>query len=242
MTMPNTAALPPSAVPPGAVPPDVLPPAAFRRAAPSPIDRSDVPTLRVVAWVDPVADPHGLHPCSRYVELYWLPVVGPSTTWLLRRLSYGLEVHGDGFDLDLVETARSLGLGDRMGKNSPFRKAIVRLSTFELARPHGQDGLAVRTVVPPLPLRHLTRLPQHLQVSHRRWASEQMLPEPEQMRRRALRLATSLASGGRTREEIERQLGSWHFHPAVAYGASVRATSGGRGLAPLWSGPGTATV
>jgi hypothetical protein len=30
--------------------------------------------VRVVPWSDPVADPHGLHPCSRYVELYWLPV------------------------------------------------------------------------------------------------------------------------------------------------------------------------
>jgi hypothetical protein len=33
--------------------------------------------LRVVPWLDPVADPHGLHPCSRYVELYWLGVIGP---------------------------------------------------------------------------------------------------------------------------------------------------------------------
>jgi hypothetical protein len=35
--------------------------------------------LRIVPWVDPVADPHGVHPCSRYVELYWLGVIGPST-------------------------------------------------------------------------------------------------------------------------------------------------------------------
>ena len=49
--------------------------------------------LHIVPWLDPVADPHGLHPCSRYVELYWLGIVGPSTTWLLRRFSYGLEMH-----------------------------------------------------------------------------------------------------------------------------------------------------
>jgi hypothetical protein len=35
--------------------------------------------LRIVPWIDPVADPHGVHPCSRYVELYWLGVIGPST-------------------------------------------------------------------------------------------------------------------------------------------------------------------
>lgn len=125
--------------------------------------------LRVVRWLDPVADPHGVHPCSRYVELYWLGVIGPSTTWLLRRLSYGLEVHADGFDLDLSETARALGLGERLGRNSPFRRALRRLCTFELARPHGPDALAVRIHVPPLPLRHLSRLPEALQRSHRRW-------------------------------------------------------------------------
>ena len=37
------------------------------------------PALRIVLWVDPVADPHGVRPCSRYVELYWLGVIGPPT-------------------------------------------------------------------------------------------------------------------------------------------------------------------
>ncbi len=196
-----------------------------------PARRRPIPTLgpedrlRVVAWLDPVADPHGVHPCSRYVELYWLGVIGPSTAWLLRRLSYGLEVHPDGFDLHLVDTARSLGLGERMGKNSPFRRALQRLCTFELARPWGPGGLAVRIHVPPLPLRHLSRLPDSLQASHRRWMVEHQLPEPEQMRRRAQRLAAGLASAGKDRSAIERQLGAWHFHPAVAYGAARQAVA-----------------
>jgi hypothetical protein len=192
--------------------------------------RRQVPTLssaerlRIVPWLDPIADPHGVHPCSRYVELYWLGVIGPSTTWLLRRLSYGLEVRPEGFDLDLTETARSLGLGERMGKNSPFRRALQRLCTFELARPHGPGGLTVRTRIPPLPLRHLSRLPESLQSSHRRWLTEQRLPEPEQMRRRAQRLATGLAAAGRDRVEIEQQLARWQFHPAVSFRAAEDAT------------------
>ncbi|MGD0881171.1 MAG: hypothetical protein ABSB09_06350 [Acidimicrobiales bacterium] len=181
------------------------------------------PVLRIVQWVDPVADPHGLHPCSRYVELYWLGVIGPSTTWLLRRLSYGLEVHGEGYDLHLPETARALGLGDKMGKNSPFRRALARLVTFELARPQGPGELAVRAHIPPLPLRHLSRLPESLQRSHRRWVAEQRLSEPEQMRRRALRLATGLAQAGHDRAAIERRLGDWQFHPAVAFAAAEAA-------------------
>jgi hypothetical protein len=183
------------------------------------------PVLHIVPWIDPVADPHGVHPCSRYVELYWLGVIGPSTTWLLRRLSYGLEVRRAGFDIDLAETARCLGLGERMGKNSPFRRALQRLCSFELARPQGPGSLAVRTRVPPLPLRHLSRLSQPLQASHRRWLTEQRLPEPEQIRRRAGRLAAGLAAAGRERLPIEQQLGEWGFHPSVAFSAARAAVS-----------------
>lgn len=176
--------------------------------------------LRIVTWVDPVADPHGVHPCSRYVELYWLPVIGPSTAWLLRRLSYGLEVHGDGFDLHLAETARALGLGDRMGRNAPFRRGLSRLCIYELARAQGVGELAVRTAVPPLPLRLASRLPESLQQSHRRWLTEQRLSEPERMRRRAGRLAVGLAAAGHDRSAIERALFSWRFHPSVAFRAA----------------------
>lgn len=210
--------------------PRATPPAALGRTGCPPADRSDVPTLRIVAWLDPIADPHGVHPCSRYVELYWLPVVGPSTTWLLRRLSYGLEMHPAGLDIDLAEMARSLGLGGRMGKNSPFRRAVQRLCTFELARAQGPDGMAVRIHIPPLPLRHLSRLPDSLQSSHRRWLVEQCLPEPEQMRRRAQRLADGLAGVGSDQAEIERQLARWHFHPAVGFQAAEEAVrKAGRG-------------
>jgi hypothetical protein len=210
----------PTVIPP---PPRPLRPETLR---PEPVRPGpEGPSLHVVQWVDPVADPHGLHPCSRYVELYWLGIIGPSTTWLLRRLHYGLEVHGDGYDLHLPETARSLGLGDKMGKNSPFRRALARLITFELARSQGPDELAVRAHIPPLPLRHLSRLPESLQRSHRRWMAEQRLSEPEQMRRRALRLATGLAEAGHDHASIERRLGDWRFHPAVAFAAASSAAA-----------------
>jgi hypothetical protein len=191
-------------------------------AIPPPL--TDVPEkLRIVPWLDRLSDPHGVHPCSRYVEVYWLGILGPSTTLLLRRLTYGLELSTDGFDLDLAETAKSLGLGTRMGKNSPFRRALQRLCTFELARPHGPGGLAVRTRIPPLPLRHLNRLPASLQASHHHWQAERNLPEPEQLRRRAKRLATGMAMAGHSHDEIEHRLGQWHFHPAIAFEAAAQA-------------------
>ena len=207
-------------------------PTAVDHRSPVTVDRPD-PTpahlvethtrLRIVVWKDPVADPHGVHPCSRYVELYWLGILGPSATWLLRRIAYGQEMHAGEFDLDLTETARSLGLGDRMGKNSPFRRALLRLCTFELARPYGPGGLAVRSKIPPLPLRHVVKLPEPLQQSHRRWLDEQRLPAPEQLRRRASRLASGLAATGLDQVGIERRLAEWQFHPAMAFRAAEEA-------------------
>jgi len=40
-----------------------------------------------------------------------LGILGPSTTWLLRRLAAGLEASPDGFDLPLADTAQALGPG-----------------------------------------------------------------------------------------------------------------------------------
>jgi hypothetical protein len=179
--------------------------------------------LRVVPWLDAVADPLGVHPCSPYVEQYWLGVLGPSTTWLLRRVSYGLDAHPDGFVLDLADTARALGLGDRLGKNSPFRRALHRLTKFELARPHGPEGLAVRARIPPLALRHLQRLAPSLQESHRQWQANQRLAPFEQMRRRARQVAFRLAASGHQQAEIERRLCRWQFHPALAFESAAWA-------------------
>ena len=86
----------------------------------------------------------------------------------------------------------------------------------------------MRQHIPPLPLRHLSRLPEPLQRSHRRWIAEQGLSGPEQMRRRALRLAVGLAEAGHDRTTIERRLGEWRFHPAVAFNAAAEACATSR--------------
>ena len=65
---------------------------------PSPVEGA---ALRVVPWLDPVADPHGVHPCSRYVELYWLGTSSvPAPPGCCAVFPTGSEVHPDGFDLD----------------------------------------------------------------------------------------------------------------------------------------------
>src|SRR5436305_129324 len=109
-----------------------------------PVDR-----LTVRPWPDPVIDVVGIDPRSHYVETFWLGVLGPSTTWLLRRLVNGLEASPAGFDLDLTDTARQLGLGDKGGRHSPFVRALTRCVQFDLAQLVDLGTLAVRRKLPP---------------------------------------------------------------------------------------------
>ena len=55
--------------------------------------RSTSPTdvLRIVRWDDPALDAIGHDPRSAYVERFWLPLLGPSTTFLIRRITAALE-------------------------------------------------------------------------------------------------------------------------------------------------------
>ncbi len=122
--------------------------------------------LRVEPWHDPVIDKVGYDARSTYVETFWLPVLGPSTTWLLRHFTIRLESSPDGVDLDVEETARSLGLGERLGPNSPFARTIKRCVDFEMAEQLGPQRLAVRVRLPPLARRHLRRLPESIRTRY----------------------------------------------------------------------------
>lgn len=174
-------------------------------------------TLTIRPWPDPVIDSLGHDPRSAYVETYWLGILGPSTTWLLRRLVAGLEADPAGFELPLAETARALGLGDKGGRNSPFMRALTRLVQFDLAQPHGDPVLTVRRKVPPLNRRQVLRLPAVLQAQHQALQEADLrVPAVEAMRRRGRQLALSLLELGEDLEAAERQLLRWRYHPALA--------------------------
>lgn len=174
-------------------------------------------TITVRPWPDPVIDALGHDPRSPYVERFWLAILGPSTTWLLRLLACELDANPAGFELDLAEAAQVLGIGSRGGRHSPFMRALTRCCRFDLAEPHGDASVAVRRKVPPLNRRQLLRLPPSLQETHREWQEADLaVPAADQLRRRACGLALSLLELGEDHEEAERQLVRWKFHPVLA--------------------------
>ena len=186
-------------------------------APPIPDPVPAAPSLTIRPWPDDVIDSLGYDPRSHYVETYWLGILGPSTTWLLRRLVFGLESSPAGFELPLADTARCLGLGDKGGRHSPFMRALTRLVQFDLAQPHGDAVLAVRRKVPPLNRRQVQRLPVVLQAQHRALQETDLrTPAADSLRRRGRQLALSLLELGEDLEAAERQLLRWRYHPALA--------------------------
>lgn len=137
----------------------------------SPLGHGDM--LRVTAWVDPVVDLNG-HPVNDpYIEMFWLPVLGPTATWLFRRLVSGVLDNNDGFfDIDMGELARSIGVAHTNGRHNPFARALQRCTMFGVAQTialQPVQTVAVRRFLPTLAQRHLHRLPEQLQIAHHDW-------------------------------------------------------------------------
>lgn len=173
--------------------------------------------LRIRPWPDDVVEKVGFDPRSPYVERFWLAIIGPSATWLMRRIAAGFDSNPAGFELALGDTARAIGLGDRGGRHSPLLRTVNRLILFDLAHASGPDELTVRRKLAPLSRRHTHRLPPALQEAHERWQAEQLEEPPgEALRRRGRQLALSLLELGEDTEAAERQLLRWRYHPALA--------------------------
>lgn len=196
-------------------------------------DATVSPTLTVLPLEDVVIDQLGHDPRSLYVERFWLGILGPSATWLMRRLAAGLEAHPTGFELDLVATATELGLGHKAGRHAPFVRCLDRCCRFGLARAQDATTLLVRPKVPPLTRAQVERLPAQLRVEHEAWQQHPAPDSPvvlEQLRQRARQLALSLLQLGEEGAAAERQLHRWRVHPAVAHEAVTWAVARHRQL------------
>jgi hypothetical protein len=131
----------------------------------------DGPLLWIESWPDPVVDRVGVPVCSGETERFWLPVLGPTATWLMRHLDAHLEEHPAGLHLDVTEAAQAIGVATSPGTKGPFARALARCAVFGLVQSVG-DGIVVRRTMPPLPARYTSRLPTRLRAAHRHWLNE----------------------------------------------------------------------
>lgn len=182
----------------------------------------------ITPWVDPVVDRRGHDPRSRYVELFWLGTLGPTATWLIRRLAAGFDRDPGGYELNLPVTARALGLSISKGTASPFAKALHRCVMFGLAQATA-DGLAVRRRIPTAPQRHLSRLPAELQAAHDEWQRSTIRLDGLE---RARRLATAMLDAGDDVAVLETQLVALGVAAPAAAAAFELVLAGGDATPP----------
>ncbi|MFN8020420.1 MAG: hypothetical protein U0Q03_02725 [Acidimicrobiales bacterium] len=184
------------------------------------------PTIVVVPWHDEVVDRIGYDPRSSYVETFWLNVLGPTTTWIVRRIATGLDEYPGGFELDLVQTAAALGLTFTPGASNPFARSVNRCVMFGAAQPV-DGGLAVRRRLPPVSARQLARMPEYLRDAHAAW--HRSGPDDHDVDRARI-LGRAMLHAGDPGESIERQLLGLGIAPGVAIDVADELL--GRRLAP----------
>lgn len=126
----------------------------------------DATTLMVGSWPDELVESLGFGPRSSYVELCWLGVLGPTSTWLYRRLAVPL-LGVDEYLVDLVDLSVSLGLGEGIGRHSRLMRSLGRLMAFDAARWSG-DALLVRRALAPLTVHQAQRLSTSVRLAHER--------------------------------------------------------------------------
>lgn len=190
--------------------------------SPAPLDN-----FGVVPWLDTRTGETGHDPRSAYVETFWLPLLGPSTTLLIRRLADEFDASPEGFEIDCRAISRDIGLGPRMDRNGAFARTLERCCKFNMMQVDG-PLLHVRRQIPRLGHRQIGKLSSRLQILHHTWTID---PADDGAQRRtelvrAAHLARTLLALGESTHEAEKQLHKWHFHPSIAWHAVQWAQTG----------------
>lgn len=152
---------------------------------------------------------------SDYVQLLWLPILGPSSIVLLQRLDL-LIGSSEKISISASELARSLGLGCTPSRGSLLQRSIDRCRDFHLIRELIPGIIEVPRELPPLTPRQFKRLPESLQTlaSHR--------PDLHEYRTitdrdgRLHQLTATLANLGASNEEIQDQLVRLGYAPGLS--------------------------
>ena len=160
-------------------------------------------TLVVVPWLDPIVDEVGFDVFSRYAEMFWLPIMGPSALWIQRRIVMGFADFPGGYEMDTAEIALAVGLSFTQGANCPFTRALRRCQWFGAAQSvHG--GLAVRIKLPPVSRRQIQRFPISLKQSLAAWPVDSA--DHQQLVERAKLVASALITTGDDTDLLESRL------------------------------------
>ena len=179
-------------------------------------DLTGCTTAIILPLADPAISATGHDPRSYYAETFWLPILGPSTLWLLRHTAQRFEHEPEGFELEISEVSAALGIRSNGGRSNAFQRAMNRLVGFNMGRSIDDRTIEVRRIMPNLHSGQIRRLSPRLQRMHIDELTSRELNRVED-KRRATEVATTLLRLGDSPDLVEQQLVSWGVEPHVAH-------------------------
>lgn len=179
-------------------------------------------TAMIIPMPDPEFDHVGFDPRSHYAETFWLPILGPSTLWLMRNLAQRFDDEPDGFTLDLEDASIALGIRSRGGRHNPFHRAVNRIVSFNMGRTVDDGTIAVRRIMPALHSGQVRRLTTRMQKLHHETLRHRVEHREEDLVR-STKVAMTLLRLGDSPDLVEQQLVSWGIEPLTANEAVNRA-------------------
>ncbi len=120
------------------------------------------PIITVEPWLVPDCGETRWPIRSKQVELFWLPVLGPSAIALLRRLDLIVTSAPRPVTLEIEELGSSLGLRRGFGRSGLLERTVERCIAFRAIREQRSSCFEVRQHLPALNQRQIRRLPPAL--------------------------------------------------------------------------------
>ncbi len=178
-------------------------------------DLRGVQVAHILPILDPDRDHENFDPRSEYAEQFWLPILGPSTMWFMRKVAERFDHEPDGFELDLLQASLALGIASKGGRNNAFHRALHRAVNFHMGRTVDNSTVAIRRFMPLLHDGQISRLPPHLRKRHAVTLDALPRSQAEDLAR-AHKVALTLLNLGDSPDVVEHQLISWGLGANVA--------------------------
>jgi hypothetical protein len=125
--------------------------------------------IRFSSWENKYSPDNSFYFRSPYIERFWLGILGPSATWLLRIVLAEIEQRDAPISFTSAILASRVGLADNTSWNSPLSRSIRRLIDFKIAKQSGAGHVSVSKYIPPLSLRQIGVLTADEKILHSRY-------------------------------------------------------------------------
>ncbi len=125
--------------------------------------------LKISFWQNGCDKQNAFYYRSTYIEKFWLSILGPSATWILRLLLDEIKTNDPITVMTSNYIASQVGLSDNTSKNSPLCRSIRRLLDFRIAKQIKEGHLVISKYIPPLSTRQTLKLPSSMLELHKKY-------------------------------------------------------------------------